>query len=378
MTGYAFRANASFEWKGTIFRVREIAANGEALLEATATGVLSLVPVATLLKEYAEGRVRFALRAAQQAPVPGRPLDELDAGIRDEVKRRLHYLSAICHDGQPVFSEAYLRPLINRAASEFHDGNPPTISTLHRWLRRYQAAREDARALIPRFDRRGRRQPLQSERVLELLGEAVAEAYKASPRAATRSIHSRLVELAFLGLVSAWEEFLEQSFVRYLAGAKADDASSPTLRLGKATDISHSYHLISGDPSYDPAKNYSKFGDPKWVIAIAKNYMALGAPYATKLHPNVQVLQSAVKLRNRVAHNSEKSREDFKKTAREHLGLAEGAALTQGYSVGDLLLAPAERLFGAQARDRDWTFFTAYNARMRKLAREIAPPPPTA
>ena len=214
----------------------------------------------------------------------------------------------------------------------------------------------------------------------DLVG-AVSDLAAIHPNTAGPRLHPeqcrRVVELAFLGLMSAWEEFLEQSFVRYLAGAKADDESSPTLRLGKATDISHSYHLISGDPSYDPAKNYSKFGDPKWVIAIAKNYLALGAPYATKLHPNIQVLQAAVKLRNRVAHNSEKSREDFKKAAREHLGLAEGAALTQGYSVGDLLLAPAERLFGAQARDRSWTFFTAYNARMRKLAQEIAPPPAT-
>lgn len=212
------------------------------------------------------------------------------------------------------------------------------------------------------------------------LVEAVSALAAIHPHTAAPRLHPeqcrRVVELAFLGLVSAWEEFLEQSFVRYLAGAKADDASSPTLRLGKAADISHSYHLISGDPSYDPTKNYSKFGDPKWVIAIAKNYMVRGAPYATQLHPNVQILLSAVKLRNRVAHNSEKSRADFKKTAREHLGLAEGVALTQGYGAGDLLLAPAERLFGAQARDRGWTFFTAYNARMRRLAREIAPPPP--
>src|SRR5690606_1322906 len=84
----------------------------------------------------------------------------------------------------------------------------------------------------------------------------------------------RVVELAFLGLVSAWEEFLEKSFVRYLAGAKADNGFSPTLRMGKASDIAHAYHLISGDPAFDPARNYAKFGDPKWVISISKNYVA--------------------------------------------------------------------------------------------------------
>lgn len=186
----------------------------------------------------------------------------------------------------------------------------------------------------------------------------------------------RVVELAFLGMISAWEEFLEQSFVRYLAGAKADDDSAPALRVGKAASIEHAYHLISGDPEYDPTRNYSKFSDPKWVIAISKNYMELGAPYATKLHANLQVLQEAVRLRNRVAHNSGKSREDFKRSARTHLGLPEGAGLTQGYGVGDLLVSPAIRLFGQQATQSGWTYFQAYYARLRRLAKDIAPEQP--
>ncbi len=209
------------------------------------------------------------------------------------------------------------------------------------------------------------------------LVSAVSDLSSIHPNAAGPKLHPehcrRVVELAFLGLVSAWEEFLEQSFVRYLAGAKADNDYMPALRLGKATGIEHAYHLISGDPEYDPTRNYSKFGEPKWVIAIAKNYMELGAPYATKLHPNLQVLQEAVRLRNRVAHNSGKSREDFKRSARAHLGLPENAPLIQGYGVGDLLTSPAVRLFGQQAQDSGWTYFLAYYARFRRLAKEIAP-----
>src|SRR5690349_3765507 len=52
----------------------------------------------------------------------------------------------------------------------------------------------------------------------------------------------RVVELAFLGLIASWEEFLEQSFVRYLAGAASDNGYRPKLRLGKSSDITHSYH----------------------------------------------------------------------------------------------------------------------------------------
>lgn len=183
----------------------------------------------------------------------------------------------------------------------------------------------------------------------------------------------RVIELAFLGLISSWEEFLEQSFVRYLAGADSENGYKAPLRLGKSTDIAHSYHLISGDPSFDPSKSYSKFGDPKWVIAISKNYFNLGVPYAPILNSNIEILQYAVKLRNRVAHNSHKCRGDFKKTARAHLGLANGAPLSQGYSVGDLLSSPARRFFGQRARDNDWTYFYAYATKLRSIAKRICP-----
>lgn len=181
----------------------------------------------------------------------------------------------------------------------------------------------------------------------------------------------RVVELAFLGLISSWEEFLEQSFVRYLAGAKADNGYAPELRMGKASDISHAYQLISGDPAFDPSRRYAKFGDPRWVISISKNYFVLGAPYATVLQPSLDQLQHAIQLRNRVAHNSSKCRNDFIKSAKRHLNIPAEGKLTQGYTVGDLLGAPANQLFGQEARDKYWTFFQAYNARLRSLAKKV-------
>lgn len=183
----------------------------------------------------------------------------------------------------------------------------------------------------------------------------------------------RVVELAFLGLVSSWDEFLEQTFVRYLAGAKTSSKYAPRLRIGNTNGIHHAYHVITGKPDFDPSRSYSKFHDPRWVIDTAKIYFELGAPYATALHPSLAVLNHAIKLRNRVAHNSSKARADFKMSAREHLGLGTDAPLAQGYSVGDLLVAPASHIFGKQAGAKGWTYFRAYNARLRKLARNIVP-----
>lgn len=185
----------------------------------------------------------------------------------------------------------------------------------------------------------------------------------------------RVVELAFLGMISAWEEFLERSFVRYLAGATSDSGYQPRLRLSRANSIAHSYHLLSGDPDFDPTRNYAKFSDYRWVVAIAKVYFDHGAPYSQLLHANLDVLSHATKLRNRVAHGSTKTREDFKRSARVHLGLQDNAPLQQGYGVGDLLMQRAERLFGQEMRDQNLPYFMAYALRLRYLARQICPVP---
>jgi hypothetical protein len=183
----------------------------------------------------------------------------------------------------------------------------------------------------------------------------------------------RVVELAFLGMVASWEEFLEQVFVRYMAGAKTDTGFMPTLRIGKCAGIVHSYQVLAGDPDYDPNKHYAKFGDIKWVIASSKLYFDQGSPFAARLHAKLQPLQLAAKLRNRVAHASTKVRSDFKAAAQVHLGLDPGDPLSQGYRVGDLLVADAERLFGQIARDRHWNFFRAYHRMFRELAAGIVP-----
>src|SRR4051812_38509628 len=100
MTGFSFRKNACFEWNGAAFRVREIAPNEDALLESVGTGALSLVPMDTLLADYAEGRVRIAQGRPHEVAVKGRPLDELDPELSKETKRRLHYLRVICSAGE--------------------------------------------------------------------------------------------------------------------------------------------------------------------------------------------------------------------------------------------------------------------------------------
>jgi putative transposase len=196
MAGFGFRKNSTFDWNGVTFRVREMTPNEELMIEAIHTGSVSVVAQQQLLAEYVQGRLSATPRASLEADgsaAYSRPLDELKPAAQDEVTRRLKYLRAIEAEGRPVFTRAYLDPLLLRISIEIGDKKPPGASTVYRWYRRHQSMGQDARTLVPRFDRRGPRSVAQDKRVLDLLADAVAEAFKASPLANAPNIHSRLI-----------------------------------------------------------------------------------------------------------------------------------------------------------------------------------------
>lgn len=195
MTGFGLRKNMVFEWSGIAYRIERLQPNGEILLERLDDGQLSIVVRDTLLKEYSAGSIAAAQSGQQlgenQPQVYSRPLSELSEPMRNEAERRRHYLQAVIEQGLPVSSTRDLAPLIQTIADQIGDTAPPSRVTLWRWYRRYRVS-QDTRALIPRTDRRGKRQLRQCARVLQFASEAVEEAFKASPRATAPVIHSRL------------------------------------------------------------------------------------------------------------------------------------------------------------------------------------------
>lgn len=81
--------------------------------------------------------------------------------------------------------------------------------------------------------------------------------------------HARqIVELAFMGVVSAWDEFLERTLVRYVAGAVTDSGYAPTPKYGFANDLKHAYELLSGNTDYDRQKNHLRVQETKWVLQM--------------------------------------------------------------------------------------------------------------
>lgn len=195
MAGFGLRKNMVFDWKGATFRIERLQPNGEVLLEATSGGALSLVTRQQLLDDFAQGLVcasEAAVSVGKDVPSYARPLDQLSDDAQKQVKRRRRYLEAISADGKPVFTPEYLLPIIKMVADEIGDPKRPGATTVYRWYKRFTQG-QDTRALIPRYDLRGIKTRRQSPRMHELLGEAMVEAFNATPLATGQNIYSRLL-----------------------------------------------------------------------------------------------------------------------------------------------------------------------------------------
>lgn len=181
---------------------------------------------------------------------------------------------------------------------------------------------------------------------------------------------NQVTELAFMGVVSAWEEFLERTLVRYVAGAVANSGYSPTHKYGAGNSISHAYELLSQSANYDPQKHYLKVSEPRWVWRMADFFFSQHT-YLCLSNKN-DLLKGANAIRNRVAHDSEKCKADFKSTAIWFLNPPNGQ-LQQGHGPGALLTMPVQRNFGQPIVQSGISHFKAYMQLYEQLAQSIVP-----
>jgi len=180
----------------------------------------------------------------------------------------------------------------------------------------------------------------------------------------------QVVELAFMGVVASWEEFLEMALVRYIAGAKTRAGYAPTPKFGRANSIAHAYQVLSNNAKFDPTKDYLKVSDPKWVTNSAD--FLFSAHGFADVKNRADLLGHASSIRNRVAHSSDKCRTAFRATAIHFLNPANGL-LTKGYGPGDLLNAAVTRHFGQPAVQAGQSHFAAYVELYKSLADKVVP-----
>lgn len=180
-----------------------------------------------------------------------------------------------------------------------------------------------------------------------------------------------IISLAFLQIVTAWEDYIESVFVRYIAGASSPKKYKPVSRISAAKDILHAYQLLSLNDKYSQKRNHLGWNNWNEVESLAKIFLEFGRPFTKLSQIEMERLKDAITIRNRIAHNSSKCRSAFIELSKRHLGLGKNNALPQGFSTGKLLLIESNRLFGKNSTIKP--FFEHYLDIFSSISKKICP-----
>ena len=148
----------------------------------------------------------------------------------------------------------------------------------------------------------------------------------------------KIVGLSFLCLVTAWEEYLEHTFLRYMAGAESQSSYAPKLRLGKCKNSTHALQVLTGCTSSKEAPRHTRWSDYKWVCNRASIFFHHGEPFSRISPLFAKRLEDAQVIRNRVAHSSPKARRQFKEMTNTNVGVRRDTPLDHGFSPGKYLI----------------------------------------
>jgi hypothetical protein len=180
----------------------------------------------------------------------------------------------------------------------------------------------------------------------------------------------RVMALAFMIIVSAWEQFVESVFIRYMAGACSPSGYQPVLRVGPCAGLQHAGQLLRGNMAFSFESNFLLWSPWKVVTDRAKLFFDHGKPFSSLPDRDVPSLNHAFLLRNRVAHSSHKARADFVRVARLYTGKP---MLRRGYDVGSLLLEKPSLHTHSSSYSQADHCFEAYLSLFIELAGTIAP-----
>lgn len=138
-----------------------------------------------------------------------------------------------------------------------------------------------------------------------------------------------ITELAFLRVFIAWENFLEDSFIRYLVGAKSPSGYIPN-RFVNPANMEIAKNIISGE-----RRVYIRWNSAGEVIARSEIYFKGGEPYGNVLRGATTDLNEMNVIRNRITHMSAISKAKFSNFVRRRFGHGK-----RGMTPGRLLLTP--------------------------------------
>ncbi|WP_146108566.1 hypothetical protein [Mixta gaviniae] len=123
---------------------------------------------------------------------------------------------------------------------------------------------------------------------------------------------SLLYEAIFLRIYRAYENLLENIFIKYLSGENTHSGTQITTYL-RPKDKLHARAMITS------SQPYLDWTAPSTVIKRAETYIDGENPIKIAISSSMTHLISAKKIRNHIAHNSSESMVDFNKVVIEFL-----------------------------------------------------------
>jgi len=133
-------------------------------------------------------------------------------------------------------------------------------------------------------------------------------------------------ELSFLKLFISWEVFLEQTFVRFMCGARNSNGL-PLQTFVNPISIEHAHRMIRN------RQRYVDWTVGNVVIERAKLFFQDGDPFYTAIGSSLSDLSEMKTIRNSIAHNSRETERAFRNLVRQKIG-----SNPKGMVVGRMLM----------------------------------------
>ena len=220
-------------------------------------------------------------------------------------------------------------------------------------------AHPSLKSLIKRFEER-----LSSSEELFNSVYAVASGDEpAKDGSLSRSQSSRVVSLAFLQMVTAWEDFVECIFLRYMIGAESPSGYKPRLRQTKPKNLDAAFELLCEGKKLE----FLKWSNSDKIRDRAKIYFEKGEPFQVIRGDHFKDIFT---IRNRIAHCSGVSKEHFIELAKLYRNGKSTTKLKGGYRVDHLLVECPTRRWPNKSKQ---PLFMRYLKMLREAAQIIAP-----
>lgn len=188
MTRYSFRNGECLRLDGIAYRISQV--NGRNVeLTSFGDGSLLLRNVDDLLSQYAIGRLMFVeatkldgqqAQAEQRATVD-RGLADFPEKIQRLALRKFKFLREICPDGRMNVPRALLSDLLRsvweKLDPEIRGQRPPCLASFYGWRRSWVWADFDIRALIDKWELRGKKPSALPDKLNELIDEGIEKVY---------------------------------------------------------------------------------------------------------------------------------------------------------------------------------------------------------